>query len=154
MSRLGSLNYAKKYLDWEAIVEAARNGTPAEDLAAAGTKSAGVGNMVPTGLMLIRRVVLEALGAQPERWHSVPEMEAKQSGLSRACEVFRAGVVDGVFLSEDFMFCREAEALGFETHLLDANTSHCGNFYYTHLPEERRPSVKVVKETEVAGSRG
>jgi len=35
-------------------------------------------------------------------------------GHDRECEFFRVGVPDGIFMSEDFYFCRGTKALGFE----------------------------------------
>ena len=54
------------------------------------------------------------------------------SGIDRECEFFRVGVVDGVFLSEDFYFCRDAAAFGFESRILDASTAHIGTIAYEH----------------------
>lgn len=126
------LNYAVKNLNWDAIAEAAKRDTPAKDLAAAGTTPAGVNDLVPTGVMIIQRRVLEALADQPERWYSLPQLNAKLNGHARECDFFRVGVTDGIFLSEDFHFCRDAKALGFEARILEANTSHIGSMAFEH----------------------
>ena len=75
---------------------------------------------------------LEAMAAQPERWYTSPPLTAQVSGIQKECEFYRAGVVDGVFLPEDFSFCLSARALGFESQLLEANTGHIGSFTYEH----------------------
>ena len=128
-----ALPYAIKHLDWQAIAEAARIGVPAGELAAAGTTSVGKdGVACGTGTMLVERRVFEAMAAQPERWYTPPPLTAQVSGIQKECEFYRAGVVDGVFLPEDFSFCLSARALGFESQLLEANTGHIGSFTYEH----------------------
>ena len=42
-------------------------------------------------------------------------------------DVFQVGVLDGVYLSEDYWVCRQLRELGFDIHVqLDAVTQHHG----------------------------
>ena len=60
-----ALPYAIKFLDWQAIAEAARLGVPPGELAAAGTTSVGKNGLAcGTGTMLVERRVFEAMAAQ------------------------------------------------------------------------------------------
>jgi hypothetical protein len=79
---------------------------------------------VPTGFMRIKRHVLESLA---ERAGTFREQDANGS-WGTYYEIFRCGVVNGEFNGEDYLFCQNAQALGFEIWV-DPNIefTHRGN---------------------------
>jgi hypothetical protein len=76
--------------------------------------------LIATGVMLIERGVFEAL-ATPERKY-----------LNEFYDFFPCGMDSRrLYLSEDYAFCRNAEAQGFENWLLPAKTRHFGRYGFS-----------------------
>lgn len=79
---------------------------------------------VPTGFMCIRRGVLEKLA---EAAGTFREMDADGTWQTHY-EIFRCGVMNGEFNGEDYIFCLNAQAAGFEIWVdPDIKFTHRGN---------------------------
>jgi hypothetical protein len=76
-----------------------------------------VTDYIGTAVLLLSRRAVDALVADAERDGRVyaPNPHARGSAEgARQFDVFRVGVVDGVYLSEDYWACRRLRELGFE----------------------------------------
>ncbi|MDL1863171.1 hypothetical protein FBR04_19395 [Betaproteobacteria bacterium PRO7] len=137
----------RKVLDWERIREAAINGASGLELARAGASCVYLGEQPRTlreirfggtGLMLIKRAVLETLKEIVPAYANDCLQQADQSALWAPMEgraddplwdFFPAGVLDGQYLSEDYGFCEIARRQGFKVFALPARLVHVG----THI---------------------
>lgn len=91
-------------------------------------------NYAPTGFMMVRKDALRAF------MDAHPELEYKNDirgyGFGDSCyDIFRCGVVDGRYLSEDYYFCHSWRASGGDVWV-DANVSlgHVGTLVYNSHP--------------------
>jgi hypothetical protein len=70
-----------------------------------------------TAALLLSRSAADALVADARREQRVYERAPALGDGSIQYDVFRVGVVDGEYLSEDFRVCRELRRLGFPIHV-------------------------------------
>lgn len=79
---------------------------------------------VPTGFMCIKRRVLEALAEQSGIFR-----ETEADGIQKEFyNIFRTGVMNEEFNGEDYLFCMNAQALGFDIWVdPDIEFTHRGN---------------------------
>jgi len=76
--------------------------------------------------LLLRREVFVRLG------HAHPELRYKSVDGPPAVSYFEGGIVDGVRLGEDRMFCRRWRQIGGDIHLLvNASMTHTGPFTFS-----------------------
>lgn len=91
---------------------------------------------VPTGFMLIKRSVITALMiSYPERQY-VNNIAGMEQGLKNYFfDFFGTGVINGIYLSEDYYFCHLVRKLGIKLYLETGFTfGHIGSFtYYGNL---------------------
>jgi hypothetical protein len=155
--------YPKKEINWHQVEAAVKKGAPVDMLRRmAGTYplnplegrvEAGVLEPLeiksgPTGFMLIKREVFEAI--EP----SVPTYIGDGPfGKVRTSEFFTTKVEDDALLSEDYYFCGLAKAHGFKVYAWPwIDLFHIGMFEYAgqmHMPQvgENSP-VGFVKQVE------
>ncbi len=72
---------------------------------------------VGTAALLLSRAAADALVADARREQRVYERSPTQGDGSIQYDVFRVGVVDGEYLSEDFWVCHVLRRLGFPIHV-------------------------------------
>jgi hypothetical protein len=84
---------------------------------------------VGTGFMLIsRRALLQLMAAHPEQMHWSRSFEDAGAPL---WAIFDTGVVDGIYQSEDYMFCRRWQAIGGKVYVyIPATFRHWGDHGY------------------------
>jgi hypothetical protein len=138
-----------KTLNWQAMAEAARRGGAAKELRdwssvyvlnfEGGTAPKDPGALVPvqdigTGFLLIERGVLERMSAAlPElRYRNTPTVQAER-GIPEWCVALFDTMIEpstGLYLSEDYAFCRRWQALGGRIKL-----NHVGTHRFDGNPE-------------------
>jgi hypothetical protein len=143
-----ALPYSRKGIDWQQVAEAGRRGIPAEQLAqfagrpAFNPEQEGVRlneisavRHAPTGCMLIRIDVFKALAeAHPERKYSARLANSYTQAKDRECSYdFFSGQdltpETKAYLSEDFQFCEDARAAGYQRLLVPwAEAIHTGTY--------------------------
>jgi hypothetical protein len=93
-------------------------------------------NDIPTGFMLINRSVITALIiAYPERQY-INNIAGIDKGINNYFyDFFGTGVVNGIYLSEDYFFCNLVRAIGIKCYLETAYSfGHIGSLtYYGNL---------------------
>ncbi len=138
--------YTRKNLNWINIAEAAKAGMEPQNLPEVGGNIVAGSNEnvsveygkplkvahVGTGLMLIRRTVFERMrDAYPELKYELGDNEPGKQERKVAWDFFACMIDPDVhnFLSEDYAFCRRANAIGIETWLLTCHrTVHWGDY--------------------------
>ena len=92
---------------------------------------------IPTGCMLIRRSVITALMlARPNRKYQNNIAGMEEDGMNNYFyDLFGTGVIDGVYLSEDYYFCHLVRELGINCYLESGYTfGHIGKeIFYGNL---------------------
>ncbi len=85
-----------------------------------------------TGFMLVRREVFETMAAaMPEIAYTSDETHVSRGRGETVHAFFDCGIVDGRYLSEDYMFSRRWQKLGGEVWLfLPAKLGHVGSYTY------------------------
>jgi hypothetical protein len=147
------LSCSPKLVNWRNVRSAVLKGVPAEDLPLYASGCAAEfykepeklkatdrlfreGKPFPvrrlgTGVMLVKTPVLQKfMDRFPERHYDVPPGERNHGywGRATAFEFFRTGIdpKSKTYLPEDYFFCEDAHALGYDTYLLAARTLHWG----------------------------
>lgn len=147
--------YPMKTLNWQAMAEAARRGGAAKELRdwssvyvlnfEGGAPPKDPGALVPvqdigTGFLLIERGVLERLcAALPElRYRNTPAVQAER-GIPEWCVALFDTMIEpstGLYLSEDYAFCRRWQALGGQIWLdRRIKLNHVGTHRFDGNPE-------------------
>tara|TARA_R110000796_G_scaffold36615_2_gene93102 strand:- start:619 stop:1380 length:762 start_codon:yes stop_codon:yes gene_type:complete len=85
---------------------------------------------IPTGMMLIDKRSLAAIVNVNRQYHYKNNV-AGYKNKNTFYDLFRTGVIDGIYLSEDYYFCRLAIDAGIDLYLnLNATLGHIGNMQY------------------------
>jgi hypothetical protein len=169
--------YTRKNLNWINIAEAAKAGLEPQILPEVGGNLVAVSNEeapveygkpmkvthVGTGLMLIRRTVFERMrDSYPELKYELGDNEPGRGQRKTAWDFF-ACMIDPdahILLSEDYAFCRRANAIGINTWLLTCyRTVHWGDYGFVfNMPQldrlGQRPMEMGAHAKELAGNSG
>jgi serine/threonine protein kinase len=157
--------YPKKEINWQRVHEMARRGAPAETLASIGSNYVfniiGENKEVPinepvevtevgTGLMLIKRSVLEKMRDHYNDWYIADDnINAKK----KVYRFFDTQVVNNRYLSEDYMFSHRWREMGGKIYLASwTRTHHSGS--YSYVGDIPQTSVTMARITSLESLTG
>lgn len=170
-----ALPYPCKSINWNNIVDAVRIGITEPGLLSrmgsrpiVNTSGTGISFNVSepvkfpqlgTGILLIKREVFLKFAEDPKRKYRLMEGEKFYGARDWAYDFFQSGINSALpfdqryYDSEDYRFCIDANALGFETWLLPwAVTSHTGNYEFVmDLPAQTVYGIPKPKDKVPAG---
>jgi len=147
---LCGISYPKKFINWARTKELIKNNVSDRELfnsmsdmnynfvyhqSEKGTYLNKIGGFieskdVPTGFMMIKRIVVDLLVL------NYPELEYKNNVCGYGNEykfydLFKCGVVDNIYLSEDYYFCYLCRKIGIELFLdTESTLVHTGKYDY------------------------
>lgn len=166
---IAALPYTAKCIDWKKIVRAVKSGvTDGTVLSHLGGRPIINTNLddttfnisepvqfpqLGTGLLLIKRKVLQKFADDPERQYKLmPGERASDLDQEVAYDIFRIGINSKTryYDSEDYRFCLDAREMGFETFLLPwAITSHTGpQTFIMDIPGMASHGISVTVEPD------
>lgn len=94
------------------------------------TKNLFVVDKIGTAVFMLSRKAVNALIEDAEPYSS-NELSMGNVKIEKMYDVFKTGVEEGVYLSEDFYVCRKLQSLGFKVHADDTIiTRHHGMFQF------------------------
>lgn len=158
------LPYACKDIDWAKVVKAVQGGVTDPELLKrvisrpiintnGEITSFDVGKPVQfpqlgTGLLLIKKEVFTKFAEDPARKYKLMDGESKNLNRDYAYDYFQIGINPKTryYDSEDYRFCIDAAALGFDCWLLPyAVTTHTGNYeFFLDMPFQAQQGIAAV----------